>query len=214
MVFKLIAIALFIASSWFNEIDGHGRLMEPVNRGSAWRKNYNTPIDYNDNQNYCGGFSIQYNANDGKCGPCGDNYADPRPRNNENGGKYGTGLIVRKYKVGQEIDLQVEITANHMGHFEFSLCPLNYTMDIENEECFDAHPIYLANGEREYPIKADPPSFYNIKAVLPDDVTCEHCVLRWHYRCGNNWGYCGNGTGQLGCGPQEIFRSCSDVAIL
>lgn len=30
---------------------------------------------------------------------------------------------------------------------------------------------------------------------------------------GNNWGICDDGTGAAGCGPQETFRSCADVAI-
>lgn len=36
---------------------------------------------------------------------------------------------------------------------------------------------------------------------------------QWTYTCGNNWGNCGNGTGTLGCGPQEMFRACSDFAV-
>ena len=35
-------------------------------------------------------------VNKGKCGPCGDDYADPQPRDNENGGRYGIGVIVRR----------------------------------------------------------------------------------------------------------------------
>lgn len=49
---------------------------------------------------------------------------------------------------------------------------------------------------------------------LPADFTCNHCVLRWHYRAGNNWGVCENGTGAVGCGPQEYFRSCADIRIV
>lgn len=30
---------------------------------------------------------------------------------------------------------------------------------------------------------------------------------------GNSWGVCDNGSGQLGCGPQENFRGCSDIGI-
>ena len=30
---------------------------------------------------------------------------------------------------------------------------------------------------------------------------------------GNSWGKCPDGTGKLGCGDQETFRGCSDVAI-
>lgn len=30
---------------------------------------------------------------------------------------------------------------------------------------------------------------------------------------GNNWGNCPNGTGAIGCGPQEEFRACADITI-
>jgi hypothetical protein len=30
---------------------------------------------------------------------------------------------------------------------------------------------------------------------------------------GNNWGFCEDGTGTLGCGPQETFRTCSDISL-
>lgn len=44
-------------------------------------------------------------------------------------------------------------------------------------------------------------------------MTCKQCVLRWRYVAGNNWGHCENGTGMVGCGPQEEFRSCADITI-
>ena len=37
--------------------------------------------------------------------------------------------------------------------------------------------------------------------------------LKWTWTTGNNWGDCGNGTSLEGCGPQETFRACSDIAI-
>lgn len=38
-------------------------------------------------------------------------------------------------------------------------------------------------------------------------------MLQWRYVAGNNWGVCENGTGAVGCGPQEEFRACSDISI-
>ncbi|XP_043481796.1 uncharacterized protein LOC122510907 [Leptopilina heterotoma] len=38
------------------KISAHGRLMDPINRSSMWRRGYKTPINYNDNENFCGGF--------------------------------------------------------------------------------------------------------------------------------------------------------------
>ena len=47
------------------------------------RFGYSNPVNYNDNELYCGGFSVQWANNDGKCGVCGDNWADPAPRPHE-----------------------------------------------------------------------------------------------------------------------------------
>lgn len=46
-------------------------------------------------------------------------------------------------------------------------------------------------------------------------MTCTQCVLQWRYIAANSWGGpCPDGSREgLGCGPQEQFRACSDVAI-
>lgn len=31
---------------------------------------------------------------------------------------------------------------------------------------------------------------------------------------GNSWGLCEDGTDDVGCGDQEIFRSCADITIV
>lgn len=38
-------------------------------------------------------------------------------------------------------------------------------------------------------------------------------MLQWRYVAGNNWGICDDGSGAVGCGPQEEFRSCSDITL-
>lgn len=38
-------------------------------------------------------------------------------------------------------------------------------------------------------------------------------MLLWRYRAATNWGLCEDGRGVVGCGPQEEFRACSDIAI-
>ena len=97
---------------------------------------------------------------------------------------------------------------------EFSICKLNSTDDIESEECFSANPILLNEGYYKYENITESTRFINITGHLPKNLVCEHCVVRWHYRAGINWGRCEDGTGAIGCGPQEIFRSCSDISIL
>ena len=47
---------------------------------------------------------------------------------------------------------------------------------------------------------------------LPADLTCEHCVIQWHYHTANSWACDDTGCG-LGYGEQEEFYGCADIAI-
>jgi hypothetical protein len=45
--------------------------------------------------------------NEGKCGVCGDPWHEKVPRDNEHGGKYGNGIIGRRYVMGQESSILI-----------------------------------------------------------------------------------------------------------
>ena len=75
--------------------------MDPPARNSMWRFGFGTPINYSDNEVFCGGVGIQFKKNKGKCGVCGDDWSKERPRLNENGGKWGTGTVGKTYMQGQ-----------------------------------------------------------------------------------------------------------------
>lgn len=98
------------------------RMLDPPSRSSMWRLGFSTPPNYDDNGLYCGGFGVKnsfvlakwfinsfvvcceqvtYNEkNKGRCGECGDEWSLPRPRPNDEGGMYGTGIIGRTYNRG------------------------------------------------------------------------------------------------------------------
>lgn len=38
----------------------HGRLMDPPARNSMWRFGFNNPVNYNDNELYCGGKMVSF----------------------------------------------------------------------------------------------------------------------------------------------------------
>lgn len=192
------------------EAVGHGMMLDPPNRSSVWRVNPRALKDYDDNSNFCGGSYVQHYVNGGNCGLCGDSYTDPHPQDNENTGKYGAGLISGKYEAGSVINVTIRLTANHLGTFTYSLCKLEDPNAPESgEECFI--PLLLADGSSQYNVTANEFNIIN-KIQLPEE-TCERCVLRWQYVAGNNWGTCDDGSSGLGCGPQETFRSCSDIVI-
>lgn len=57
----------------------------------------------------------------------------------------------------------------------------------ESEECFAAHNLKLANGKDTLPITKDlteSTEWVNTTLQLPSGLTCNHCVLRWHYNVG------------------------------
>jgi len=192
----------------------HGRMLEPPSRSSAWRVGFPTPRNEDDNQLYCGGFGIQQ-QNGGKCGICGDPW-DEYPRANEApGGIYATGIITKTYKQGSVIPIVLDITANHQGYFEFKLCPNNDIFFDPTQKCFDRY--ILKTGKKKgskYPIYDYSTGIRMLYVHLPKNLNCEQCILQWTYKAGNNWGLCDDGTGAVGCGPQETFRACADIRIL
>jgi hypothetical protein len=203
---------------YFTCIHSHGRLMDPPARNSMWRFGFGTPINYSDNEVFCGGVGQQFKKNKGKCGVCGDDWSAKRPRLNENGGTWGTGTIGKTYFQGQQMEVEVELTTNHWGWFEFKLCPVNAKTKLATKKCMDKHPLYLVNNPKETKFYIPPDSkkkdIFRYKVQLPSDVVCSQCVVQWTYRAGNTWALCGNGTGAIGCGDQETFRNCADIRIM
>ncbi|KAJ8967646.1 hypothetical protein NQ317_016537 [Molorchus minor] len=154
---------------------------------------------------------VHHSINGGRCGVCGDPYSEPHPRAHENTGTYGKGVFVAIYQPGSIVEIIIRLTANHLGHFTYSLCVLEDPSAPESgEDCFI--PLTLKDGSKQYSVTST--DFYVTNYVKLPEITCEHCVLRWTYTAGNSWGQCLDGTHAVGCGPQETFRSCADVAIL
>jgi hypothetical protein len=125
---------------------------------------------------FCGGFTRQHKTNKGKCGECGDAWDMATPRPHEFGGKYGQGVTVRKYNPGSMVTIRVELTASHMGYFEFRLCD-----DINaRQKCLDKNLLKVVSGTpfaaapsdldtRFYPRNGS--RIYEIKAQLPQSKT-------------------------------------------
>ncbi|KAG8228483.1 hypothetical protein J437_LFUL009348 [Ladona fulva] len=128
----------------------------------------------------------QWNFNDGRCGLCGDDYALPRPRPYENMGARSRGIVVEAYEEGAVIPVVATITASHKGYFMFNMCPLKNDLEWEEEECFAKYPLELADGSGyRYYLQTWDTGNYPMKLKLPEGLTCDRCVLRWHYVAGN-----------------------------
>lgn len=195
----------------------HGRLMDPPARSSAWRYGFDTPVDYDDNQLYCGGIQVQWSVNNGKCGICGDAY-DGKREHEYPGGKFTKPLrITGNYASGSILDVTIELTTTHLGYFTFRLCPETSESREVTQECLDNHVLMILNRTSEmdkfYIHMEKSSSIYTLPLRLPPQVTCSRCVLQWTYTTGNTWGSCANGVSATGCGPQETFRGCADILI-
>ena len=59
---------------------------------------------------------------------------------------YGRGVLVRKYQRGQPIKVRVELTANHMGYFEFRICPNNNPAQVASQKCLDTNVLQKTSG--------------------------------------------------------------------
>lgn len=206
---KLVFIALVVAL--IGCVAGHGTVHDPVARQTRWRYDSSANPNWDDVGVYCGGFNVQWNTNGGRCGVCGDDFRENTPRSHELGGRFGQGTIVRTYNSGAQLPVNIQITANHRGHFEFKLC--NLDRSNENEACFEQTRLRLTNGADRYWLHTPDPAWFNVVLQIPSGYRCNHCVLQWTYVAGNNWGICADGSGSLGCGPQEHFRGCSDIRI-
>lgn len=199
----LIYVALLLTLTYFDVTNGHGGMTEPPMRSVAWKYGFDTPVNYDWMSLYCGGLDV-FTKNNGTCGLCGDAYTGPFE--NDKGGVYDTGVIVRHYPAGlREIEVKVEMTAHHKGYFQFKLCPNN--AEELTKGCLDRYPLLIREGAaqgdptRYYPPKE--PKLNELHVRLPQGVICDRCVLQWTYTAGNS----------LGREIQETFVNCADISI-
>lgn len=121
---------------------------------------------------------------------------------------------VKSYFPGSTIDVLISLDTNHGGYFEFELCRRDTFDQPEKEECFEK--LQFIDGSYRFPLSKDhsDKGLKSMSLKLPESLNeCRACVLRWNYRAGNNWGICKDGSYGNGCGPQELYRNCADIAV-
>ena len=114
-------VRLLVALNVIVLVLGHGMMFEPASRNSAWRFFPDRPKQWTDNELNCGGFSVQWDQNNGKCGVCGDASHIKNPLYVYPGKFAKDGFITKTYKEGQTIKATIKITSNHQGFFRFSV---------------------------------------------------------------------------------------------
>ncbi|XP_064596544.1 uncharacterized protein LOC135463156 [Liolophura sinensis] len=207
---EIACVVLATAMTCLPPVSSHGYMTEPPARSSMWTLGYNTPANYDHHALNCGGLPHLIKL-EGKCGLCGDPFDGPRE--NEAGGKFANGIITRTYEQGEIIEIVVNLTATHGGYFEFKLCANNDAHTPITQECLDQHLLTRADNPGETRYSDIPEGRYvnglptpyvaRIKYKLPDDLTCQQCVLQWRYITAHN----------PGLPYQEEFFGCSDISI-
>ncbi|XP_061191640.1 uncharacterized protein LOC133199829 [Saccostrea echinata] len=181
------------------EVWSRGKMLDPPGRSSLWRQGYNSPVNHHDSQLFCGGYrNVVENA--GKCGVCGDPYQGPY--DNEAGGKYASGIITRHYDVSDKyINVTIDLAVFRKGYFEFRICPNNDVNTRVKQECLDRHllhihsveffpffdgvylnPDSLIPGSTRYFPKDRGVDMFQLE--IPENLTCNQCVLQWKHVTG------------------------------
>jgi len=149
------------------------------------------------------------------------------------------GPIQGTYKEGEKIEMSAVITAHHLGYFTAQLCDKqdiseecffeNRLMrsgctDVNDEECYRVWKPLLSmeagtnslGGFTENVNVVDGLSTTNIQTFdfnwdmqLPEGVTCDHCVLRWHWFTTNSCEATSDGVS----GASEEFWNCADIRV-
>ena len=57
---KMLLGILMVLSMKLDTADGHAKMIEPPMRSSMWRFGFDTPINYNDNELFCGGIEVSF----------------------------------------------------------------------------------------------------------------------------------------------------------
>lgn len=99
---------------------------------------------------------------------------------------------------------------------EFKVCPNDDPTKTVTQECLNRHVLPLAEtrSRKYYVPNKNGYQKLRIKLMLPQNIKCKACVFQWMYNAGNSWGTDKiTGRGCVGCGNQEQFYGCADIAI-
>ena len=82
--------------------------------------------------------------------------------------------------MGQTIDIDIDISANHWGYFELKICPVDGKSENPTQECFDAHPLLLADtGSDKFFVPLDSPKITKFQYKVRGGGSVIHvdCVM-------------------------------------
>ena len=115
------------------------------------------------------------------------------------------GEVQARYQPGDTIEVEWVLTVQHYGRYSFRICPyIGDTATAADEQCFLDHVLLSPSGQAWIDIGSTWNSTIKDTLVLPDDFTCEHCLLSWRWDSlytPEIWGNCADI--QIGSGPWD-----------
>jgi hypothetical protein len=184
---------LLMSSMTTREVQGHGHVIAPMSRNyyatkeSRWGNPdveagiplyQNTPQGLNQNTGICGKDQtgiLDY-----------DQWLDTQ-------GNHMPWISQAEYEIGEDIVLDIKITAHHRGHFSVKACPLG---NDSTQECLDTYPLtfvedvyYGMPKDDNYPVRAylkENQNDYRMVYKLPDSLAGTEVVLQWVYWTANS----------------------------
>lgn len=208
--------------NFVQQVLSHGWMDKPAMRGSMWRfpdkyPAVASPQNAHDNALRAGGPFYVGRKNellDRRFGMCGERYTDPAPREHESGGTYGrfpllgSDAISACYPPGSDIEIDIEVTANHGGIFRYELCVPGFGQD-ETEDCFqNGHTLEMSDGTGpEYVLLSTGGGRFSMTYKPPNGVTCEigsRCVLRWYWLTSNTPRF-GSSILEVSCNLRQVI---------
>ncbi|KAL7527162.1 hypothetical protein ACHAWF_002061 [Thalassiosira exigua] len=191
---------------------GHGYLASPRSRNLvAHEETVWWPQTENDPEPETCPHCLNRGGTLARCGLVGDTSGSMRnydtPKNAVGGDMPIT--IQANYTQGQDVILNVLLTAHHKGHFVFSACPIS-PGEIPTQRCFDVNQLTFvedllhgANYDPNYPERAyiappNNPNYvldvgstsgvmeFSFKMRLPPNVYGDLVLIQWYYLTANS----------------------------
>ena len=146
---------------------------------------------------------LNVGGTEASCGLAADrNYDYPK---NALGGNLAP-AVQACYAGGDVVELDIVLTAHHMGHFSYKACAIN-AGEVASQECFDSNPLtfvedvlYGSLPDPNYPNRAYIPRAdsaiiqkdnsgdykFSHRFKLPEGLSGELVLLQWHYLTANS----------------------------
>lgn len=85
----------------------------------------------------------------------------------------------------KEVEFRVNISASHLGYYEFRLCSKRSADELIEQDCLDQTLLETIYGTTRVNVDQGNVVYSTPLFKLPDGLKCDFCVLQWTWVSGN-----------------------------